>query len=182
MDLYVTSGGNEYYGKQEYLKDRLYINDGKGNFKKSTSLPDLFENKSCVRACDFDHDGDMDLFVGGRVNARMYGYIPSSVILQNDGKANFSEVTQTVSRRLSNVGMVTDACWSDIDNDGWMELIIVGEWMPVTIFKNEKGRLLQLQINELKILQAGGIAYMLRILIMMGTMIICWAIGVRTLN
>lgn len=140
-DLYVVSGGNELYGRQEYLKDRLYLNDGKGNFLRKAGIPDLFENKSGVRACDFDKDGDLDLFVGGRVNARMYGYTPSSVILENDGKSNFKENTQLIAPGLSNIGMVTDACWTDIDKDGWTDLLLVGEWMPVTVFKNQKGKL-----------------------------------------
>jgi enediyne biosynthesis protein E4 len=148
-DLYVTSGGNEYYGRQELLKDRLYLNDGKGNFSKS-NLPDLFENKSCVRACDFDKDGDVDLFVGGRANARMYGYTPASVLLTNNGKGVFTETTETNATGLLNTGMVTDACWSDIDKDGWMDLIVVGEWMPVTIFKNAKGKLIKTNPDELK--------------------------------
>jgi enediyne biosynthesis protein E4 len=143
MDLYVTSGGNEYYGNQPLLNDRLYINDSKGLFTKSADLPALTENKSCVRACDFDKDGDMDLFVGGRANARMYGYIPASVILVNNGNGVFKEVTETVAEKLINVGMVTDACWTDIDKDGWTDLMVVGEWMPVTIFKNKKGKLVK---------------------------------------
>ena len=141
MDLYVTSGGNEFYGRNERLTDRLYINDGNGNFERSRTLPYLYENTSCVAACDWDKDGDIDLFVGGRANARMYGYTPASVILQNDGKGNFSEVTNSVAKGLQNVGMVTSAVWSDIDNDGWKDLIVVGEWMPVTVFKNNRGKL-----------------------------------------
>jgi hypothetical protein len=150
MDLYVVSSGNELFGRQEHLKDRLYINDGRGNFTRSTNLPDLYENKSCVRAADFDKDGDIDLFVGGRANARMYGYIPASVVLHNDGKGNFSEVTEKIAEGLINTGMVTDACWTDIDKDGWQDLIIVGEWMPVTVYKNEKGRLVKQVRSELK--------------------------------
>ncbi len=141
MDLYVCSGGNEWYGRNELLRDRLYINDGSGNFAKSNGLPPVYENKSCIAACDWDKDGDMDLFVGGRANARMYGYIPASVILQNDGKGNFTEVTNAVAGGLQNAGMVTGAVWSDIDKDGWKDLILVGEWMPVTVFKNNKGKL-----------------------------------------
>ncbi len=140
-DLYVCSGGNEFYGSNALLKDRLYINDGKGNFSLSTTLPDLLENKSCAAACDFDKDGDMDLFVGGRVNARMYGYSPSSALLINDGKGNFAEATATFSSGLQFTGMVTGACWSDVDGDGWQDLIVAGEWMPVTIFKNSRGYL-----------------------------------------
>ena len=77
-DLYVCSGGAEYFGRAEALRDHLYINDGKGEFTESQSLPALYENKSCVRGADFDRDGDIDLFVGGRVNARMFGYTPAS--------------------------------------------------------------------------------------------------------
>lgn len=142
-DLYVTSGGNELYGHETLLADRLYLNNGKGNFTKSDGLPNLYENKSCVRACDFDKDGDLDLFVGGRANARMFGYTPASVILTNNGKGKFTEVTQQVGDGLQNAGMVTDACWTDIDGDGWMDLIVAGEWMPVTIFKNERGKLVK---------------------------------------
>lgn len=140
LDLYVCSGGNEYYGHQSSLLDRLYTNDGRGTFTRNPNLPPLYENKACVRACDFDKDGDLDLFVGGRANARMFGYTPSSVILQNNRGA-FTEATAALSGGLSNVGMVTDACWTDVDNDGWTDLMVVGEWMPVTIFKNNHGRL-----------------------------------------
>lgn len=141
IDLFVVSGGNEFYGNNELLKDRLYINDNKGNFSLSATLPDVLENKSCVAACDFDKDGDMDLFVGGRANARMYGYNPASVLLLNDGKGKFTEATEKFSVKLQYTGMVTSACWSDIDNDGWQDLIVAGEWMPITIFKNNKGHL-----------------------------------------
>ncbi len=149
QDLYVASGGNEFYGRNNLLKDRLYINNGKGIFTKSTNLPDLFENKSCVKAGDIDHDGDLDLFIGGRANARMYGYIPSSALLINNGKGNFTEKTALFSKDLNNIGMVTDACFSDIDNDGWQDLIVVGEWMPVTVFKNKKGKLIKQNPAEL---------------------------------
>ena len=140
LDLYVCSGGNEYFGHEPTLPDRLYINNGQGNFSRSMALPNLYENKSCVRACDFDKDGDLDLFVGGRANARMFGYMPSSVILQNNSGV-FTENTEAISHGLSNVGMVTDACWSDVDGDGWQDLIVVGEWMAITIFKNNHGHL-----------------------------------------
>jgi enediyne biosynthesis protein E4 len=139
-DLYVTSGGNEWYGNNPLLKDRLYINDGKGNYTLSNTLPNLMENKSCAAACDFDKDGDIDLFVGGRANARMYGYMPASVLLENDVKGNFNEVTETRCEGLINAGMITGACWSDLDKDGWPDLVLAGEWMPVTVFKNKKGK------------------------------------------
>ena len=150
MDLYVCSGGNELYGHNALLKDRLYTNDGKGNFKLSIGLPDLYENKSCAIACDFDNDGDMDLFIGGRVNARMYGYNPASVLLINDGKGNFTEATEKYSTGLQYAGMVTSACWSDIDKDGWIDLIVAGEWMPITVFKNNQGKLQKQQQQGLQ--------------------------------
>ena len=150
LDLFVCSGGNEFYGHNALLKDRLYTNDGKGNFELSNGLPDLYENKSCVTACDFDKDGDADLFVGGRVNARMYGYNPASVLLINDGRGNFTEATDKYSEGLQFAGMVTSACWSDIDKDGWTDLVIAGEWMPVTVFKNIKGKLQKQQQQGLQ--------------------------------
>jgi hypothetical protein len=150
LDLYVCSGGNRWYGRNALLNDRLYKNDGRGNFSRSGTLPDLYENKSCVRACDYDRDGDLDLFVGGRANARIYGYMPASVLLQNDGHGAFAEVTERLSEGLINAGMVTDACWSDVDKDGWVDLVVVGEWMPLTIYKNENGYLKKLAVPELE--------------------------------
>jgi enediyne biosynthesis protein E4 len=140
-DLYVVSGGNEMQNADPSLLDRLYINDGKGNFSKSNSLPRLYGNKSVAIAADIDHDGDMDLFIGGRVVAGRYGEIPDSYLLLNDGKGNFSIADESEAPGLHKIGMVTDAVWTDIDKDGWLDLVIVGEWMPVTVYKNEKGKL-----------------------------------------
>lgn len=141
LDLYVVCGGNEFYGEHEQLPDRIYLNDGKGTFTKSNTLPPLYENKSVAIASDVDHDGDMDLFVGGRVVTGRYGEIPHSYLLLNDGKGNFTMADISVAPELQQIGMVTDATWADIDQDGWDDLIIVGEWMPVTIFKNVQGKL-----------------------------------------
>lgn len=140
IDLYVVSGGGQYYGLQPALPDRLYLNSGHGSFNKSNALPNLYENKSCVRPSDFDKDGDIDLFVGGRVNARMFGYPPASVLLQNN-KGTFVEKTEALSTGLTTVGMVTDAVWNDVNGDDWPDLVVVGEWMPVTVFKNSRGKL-----------------------------------------
>jgi enediyne biosynthesis protein E4 len=136
-DLYVVSGGNEFYGQSPALKDRLYLNDGKGNFTKAVNaLPSMFSNKSCVKAADYDGDGDMDLFVGGRVNSEDYGKIPDSYLLINDGKGHFKDATDELAPGLRRVGMVTDAIWTDFNGDGKLDLVIVGEWMPVTFFEN----------------------------------------------
>ena len=141
MDLYVVSGGNETEAKIPSLLDRLYINDGKGNFNKSTTLANLYGNKSVAIAADIDHDGDMDLFVGGRVVAGRYGDVPDSYLLLNDGKGNFTVADDAIAPGLNKIGMVTDAVFTDIDKDGWKDLVVVGEWMPVTIYKNHQGKL-----------------------------------------
>jgi enediyne biosynthesis protein E4 len=140
LDLYVVSGGNEYTGNQPALLDRLYINDGKGHFTKSTqSLPAIYENKSCVAAADIDKDGDIDLFVGNLANARAYGVPQTSYLLLNNGKAQFTVAGQNTIA-LSNIGMVTSATFSDVNKDGWNDLIVAGEWMPLTVFINKNGQ------------------------------------------
>ena len=146
-DLYVASGGNESAGHAQELKDRLYLNDGKGQFNKSTDLPALFENKSVVRVADFDNDKDLDIFVGGRATAGVYGMPPTSYLLQNDGKGNFTVVTNKVIPGLEHIGMVTDAVWTDIDHDGWKDLIVTGEWMPPVLFKNNHGYFVQQELT-----------------------------------
>lgn len=147
-DLYVASGGNEFAGHAEELKDRLYLNDGKGHFTKSTGLPDLFENKSIVRVADVDKDGDLDIFVGGRANSLIYGMPPASYLLQNDGKGNFTIVTPTAAPGLAQIGMVTDAAWVDIDKDGWPDLVLTGEWMPPVLFSNHHGHLVRENLTD----------------------------------
>ena len=140
VDLYVVSGGNEFYGDMPQLFDRLYINDGKGNFKREpNALPPMFDNKSCVKPFDIDSDGDLDLFVGGRVVGFQYGIAPRSYILINDGRGHFSDKTNLIAPGLKNIGMVTDAVWADIDGDKQKDLIVVGDWMPVTVLLNKKG-------------------------------------------
>ncbi|MGN6436075.1 MAG: VCBS repeat-containing protein [Agriterribacter sp.] len=146
-DLYVASGGNEYSGNTPLIADRLYLNDGKGNFTKSTTLPALYENKSVVCAGDYDSDGDVDVFTGGRADARSYGNIPTSYLLENDGKGNFTIVTEKRCPELAHIGMVTGAAWTDADKDGWLDLAITGEWMTPMLFKNEKGKLRQQNIT-----------------------------------
>jgi hypothetical protein len=142
-DLYVASGGYEFNENDAALQDRIYLNDGKGNFtKKENALPQLLTSKGCVKAADIDGDGDLDLFVGGRVVPAKYPTAPRSYILINDGKGNFKDETASVCAALQQPGMVTDALWVDLNNDKQPDLIVVGEWMPIKVFINQKGKLI----------------------------------------
>ncbi|HET9004051.1 MAG TPA: VCBS repeat-containing protein, partial [Gemmatimonadaceae bacterium] len=139
-DLYVASAGNEFGGRNEALRDRLYLNDGNGVFHRSAdALPALFDNSSCVAPGDFDGDGDIDLFVGSRVVPQQYGLTPKSHLLENDGTGHFTEVTAQRADALETAGMVTSAAWMDYDGDGHLDLIVAGEWMPVRVFHQEGG-------------------------------------------
>ncbi len=141
-DLYVVSGGNEFFAQDEPLLDRLYFNDGQGNFTRNrAALPLFYVNKSCAKPVDFDKDGDVDLFVGGRVMAYHYGQIPDSYLLINNGKGVFSDQTDKLAPELRKVGMVTDANWADIDNDKDVDLVVVGDWMGITVFENNGAKL-----------------------------------------
>lgn len=149
-DLYVVTGGSEFSEASPPLEDRLYLNDGKGNFRKAVgALPPLAISGSRVAAADFDGDGAIDLFVGGRSIPGRYGLDPQSVLLKNDGRGHFTDVTDRLAPGLSHVGMVTDAIWKDIDGDGRPDLIVVGEWMPITVFHNAGGRLVKMNIPGL---------------------------------
>jgi enediyne biosynthesis protein E4 len=151
-DLYVVSGGNEFGELAPALQDRLYLNDGTGRFRKATtSLPPEAASGSRQAAADYDGDGDIDVFVGGRVVPWRYGTNPQSLLLQNDGRGQFTEVATTLAPDLAHVGMVTDAVWRDVDGDGRQDLIVVGEWMPVTIFRNMgRGRLSRVPVPGLE--------------------------------
>jgi hypothetical protein len=144
LDLYIAAGGYENASNSPAYQDKLYLNDGKGNFTLDTAaLPRNFTSKSCVRAIDYDHDGDLDLFVAGRVDPWNYPKPVSCAIYRNDtkdGKVKFTDVTATVAPALQNIGMVCDAIWTDFDNDGWPDLVLAGEWMPVSFLKNDHGK------------------------------------------
>lgn len=138
-DLYVVSGGNEYHEKHEAYQDRLYLNDGQGNFSHAEqALPVMQSSGSCVVAADYDRDGDLDLFVGGRLRPQQYPLPPRSYLLRNDG-GEFVDVTAEVAPALENIGLVTAALWTDYDNDGKADLMLSGEWMPITFLHNEGG-------------------------------------------
>lgn len=138
QDIYVVSGGNEKEDGSPFYQDRLYLN-GKKAFTKAI-LPRMHSSGSCVRPYDYDGDGDLDLFVGGRVKAQKYPLAGNSYILENKGDGVYEDVTSSIASELSNIGMVTDALWSDFNNDGAIDLVLTGEWMSPTFFENNDGK------------------------------------------
>lgn len=140
-DLYIVRGGCEVAPGDPLLSDLLLINDGTGEFRESEkgSLPFTANNGSRVVACDFDNDGDIDLFVGSRSVPGAYGISPNHILLENDGKGNFRDVMKERMKNVKKPGMITDACWVDYDNDGDKDLILVGEWMKITVLRNDNG-------------------------------------------
>jgi enediyne biosynthesis protein E4 len=144
-DLYLASGSNEQPAGSFCYQDRLFLNE-KGKFiLAEKALPENRFSKSCVKAADFDKDGDLDLFIGERLVPEKYPLPVSGNILRNDskgGKVQFADVTQQIAPTLQNIGLISDALWTDYDNDGWTDLLIAGEWMPLTFLKNHQGNLL----------------------------------------
>ncbi len=138
VDLYVVSGGNEFNENSEHYQDRLYLNNGKGTFLKSNKLPTISSSGGCVIPLDYDNDGDLDLFIGGRLTPNRYPNSPKSYLLQNNSGV-FKDITPLSAKSLQYIGMVTDGVWTDIDGDKINELFIVGEWMPLQLFNFEKG-------------------------------------------
>ncbi len=149
QDLYVVSGGNEFPANDWRYADRLYLNDGHGQLQKTEEFKVVPISGSVVKACDYDQDGDMDLFVGGRLMPRHYPLPAHSLLLKNEGGELFN-VTGEQAPGLENLGMVTDAVWSDYDQDGDMDLTIVGEWMPITLFNNTNGTFRKVEPAGLK--------------------------------
>ncbi len=142
-DLYVVSGGYEFSAKSSKLQDRLYLNDGSGNFKKSEALPEMITSGSKAYNLDFNKDGKQDVLVLGRQIPGNYPSPVNSYLLENKsekGVAKFEDVTQNYANNLRNLGMATSAVITDFNNDGWQDFIIVGEWMPIKIFENKKGK------------------------------------------
>ncbi|MFH6604992.1 VCBS repeat-containing protein [Maribacter algicola] len=147
LDLYIARGCAQYPSGHEYYRDVLLINDGHGNFKKTeNALPDNRSNSSAIKAADFDRDGDLDLFVGSRVLPFSYPKADRSFILRNDskpGNPKFVDVTEEVSDELMFPGLISDALWTDFNNDFWPDLILAAEWMPLRFFKNVNGKLIE---------------------------------------
>jgi hypothetical protein len=147
LDLLVGSGGNERISPANY-QNRLYLNNGKGAFAKSSAIiPSASTSVSVIAPYDFDNDGDVDVFVGSRSVPGVYGIDPKHVLLENDGKGNFKNVIDKKAFKLNATGMITDAVWEDVDNDGKKDLIIVGDWMAPQIFKNTGRRLAVFKSN-----------------------------------
>jgi enediyne biosynthesis protein E4 len=142
LDLYVATGGNEFGVGAPELKDKLYINNGKGIFSRGEqpSVTGSREINSTVTSGDFDNDGDPDLFVGCRARPFYYGVPAHGFLYENNGKGQLTNITSSNAPDLLNLGMITDALWSDYDKDGDKDLIVVGEWMTIEIFANNKGK------------------------------------------
>lgn len=140
LDLYVASGGYEHESSSLSLRDRLYLNDGDGNFSGAPDdrIPDLRVPSSSVSAADFDRDGDLDLFVGTRFRAHQWPLTASSRILRNDN-GTLVDVSSEIAKPLQDIGLVTGSIWSDVDQDGWIDLFVTLEWGPVKVLKNQKG-------------------------------------------
>ena len=150
LDLYVVSGGSEHAALGIPLLDRLYENRGIKNgepefIKTKGKLPPIYQAGSCVRPVDFDKDGDLDLFIGTRMWPSYYGLSCDQYLFINDGKGNFSDATTLVSPQLKKLGLVTDAAWFDYDHNGFSDLIMIGDWLPITIFKNDGKKLIKVE-------------------------------------
>ena len=144
LDLYIVSGGNEQKNGSSFYQDRLYLNNGKGSFVKANSLPKITSSGSCVKPADFDGDGDIDLVIGGRVEAQKYPFPGKTMLLENTGNQNgipiFKDVTESIAPGLENIGLITDAIWTDFNGDGNLDMIVVGEWMEPRFFLSENGK------------------------------------------
>jgi hypothetical protein len=151
IDLVVASGGNEYYGKDEHLSPRIYINDGAAKFTKlENAFQNLYLSASVVKPCDFNKDGFQDLFIGGRSVPWEYGETPRSYLLENDGTGKFTDVTEKMAKGLATKGMVTHAGWVDVDKDNDMDLIVCYEWGGIDAFIDNNGNFLRKEITGKK--------------------------------
>ena len=148
-DLVIASGGNEYYGQEERLLPRVYLNDGKGNLtRKTDAFRNLYETFSCVVPFDFNGDGFIDLFLGGRAVPWEYGEIPRSYLLENDGTGKFTDATDKYAKDLSRIGMVTSAVWCDLNKDGHKDLVVCCEWGGITAFINNRNQFVKKQLTD----------------------------------
>ncbi len=150
LDLVVASGGNEFWGEHEALKQRVYINDGAGNFQVNYDIfPGAFLTASCVLPADFNGDGLTDFFFGGRAVPWNYGLTPESYLFVNRGNGQFEDATEEVAEGLKKTGLVKNGAWADIDQDGDPDLLLAVEWGPVQLFINNGGQLEKRALNDM---------------------------------
>ncbi len=150
-DLVIATGGNEYYGNDPFQQPRLYLNDGNGHFTKlDHAFDNIYLTASCVVPYDFNGDGYIDLFIGGRAVPWEYGQVPHSYLLQNDQHGHFKDVTATYSKELAKVGFVKNALWYDLNKDGHKDLILSLEWGGICAFINEKGSFKKQMLTDKK--------------------------------
>lgn len=151
LDLVVAEGGNEFFGKSDYLFPRAYLNDGKGNLTiKDDAFPDIRMTASTIKALDFTGDAKVDLFIGGRAVPYGYGKVPSSYLLKNDGTGKFSDITSTVAKDLLTIGFVKNAEWADLDKDGDQDLLLSLEWDGICMLENQKGKFVKKMLTTEK--------------------------------
>jgi hypothetical protein len=150
LDLILADGGNEYRGTDTPMRQRAFLNDGKGNFSRSNLFSELYMTASCVLPSDFNGDGLVDFFFGARAIPWSYGVVPRSALLLNKGNGQFEDITESLAPDLQEAGFIKDANWADIDADGDPDLLLAMEWAAPTIFINEKGRFERFEISPMK--------------------------------
>ena len=143
LDIVVASGGNEWRSRDEAMKQRYYLNDGKGQFERR-DFPGAYATASCVLPCDFNQDGWPDVFIGARAQPWSYGVVPQSYLFENQGDGTFKDVTDSYNKTLSRAGLVKSGAWADVDGDGRQDLVLAMEWAPITVFIN-RGSLFEKQ-------------------------------------
>jgi enediyne biosynthesis protein E4 len=151
LDLYICSGGSEGRPNDKVFEDKFYVNDGKGNFTNNpNAIPAFATSTSCARAADYDNDGDLDLFVAGRNVPGEYPKFVDSYLFRNDSKSGIVKFSNVVMPSFKNLGLICDVLWTDYDNDGWLDLLVAGEWSAPKIFKNTNGKLSELKETGLE--------------------------------
>ncbi len=149
LDLYMSTGGRFFPGTSSVLKDEILINDGRGNFSepKTSMLPVSYASTSVALPIDYDNDGDQDLLIGERFDPFVYGLGGRGYVYQNDG-GKFTDVTDKVGPVLSNIGMVTDGVVADVDGDGWQDVVLVGDWMPIVFLEEQQRSLRRYLVDD----------------------------------
>lgn len=148
LDLFIAAGGNEYRGKSEALKQRAYRNDGSGHFERIDPFPEVYLTASCILPEDFNGDGLVDFFIGGRSVTSQYGTLPNSYLMMNQGDGQFVDVTRKYSETLAEAGLVKHGQWADMDGDGDPDLVLAVEWEPITVYRNDGDRFVKEVVNE----------------------------------